>query len=77
MLPPTKSIVEICPACGAAMVLDRVLPKFSLLPAARMLRCPRCGEVMMKLGENADGAVVPEYPAEACSRYVRRQPKPH
>jgi hypothetical protein len=76
MLPPEKSIVETCPACSAALVLERVLPKFSLLPAARILRCLRCGEVLTQLGENP-GAAAPDQPAKVCSEYVCRQPKPY
>ena len=48
MLPPTKSQVEICPACRAAMVLDRVLPRFGSLPEAWIFRCLRCGEILSK-----------------------------
>ena len=51
--PADKSMVETCPACGAAMILERVLPKFSLLPTTWIFRCLRCGEVLAKLEENS------------------------
>jgi uncharacterized Zn finger protein len=35
----------LCPSCGGAMSLARVLPKFGPHPELRTFKCEACGEV--------------------------------